>query len=166
MINPKKYSFYEYKENYPKLFEKEKKKLTKILPKAEIQHVGSTSILGLGGKGIIDILVVLKKSELKKAQAKLEKCGYVLMPNAMGLDRISMKKDYGFLFWKRRVHVHLTWKNSKTQREMINFKNKLMKEPKLIKYYAKLKKKAAKIAKGDGKVYRKIKNNFIKRHSR
>jgi len=45
-----KYVFKKYRKSYPLFFQKEKKRLKKIFPRAEIEHVGSTSIPGLGGK--------------------------------------------------------------------------------------------------------------------
>jgi len=161
----KKYVFRKYKKDYPKLFEKEKRKLFKIIPYAKIEHIGSTSIPNLGGKGIIDILVGVKRREVKKAYNQLISSGYLQMPNASDKSRFSFKKDYG-LFFKRRVHVHLTWVNSKTWKETIKFKENLIKSKTLFKKYSDLKKLAIKIANGDGETYRNLKKSFIKSHSK
>ena len=61
----KKYSFNKYLDIYRKLFIKEKYKLVSILPNAKIEHVGSTSIIGLGGKGIIDIAISVPKNKIE-----------------------------------------------------------------------------------------------------
>lgn len=57
----RKYVFRRYNSKYELLFNKEKAKLKKILPKAKIEHVGSTAVKGLGGKGIIDISIIVPK---------------------------------------------------------------------------------------------------------
>lgn len=46
-----------YNPLWAKLFEKEKKKLFAVLPsEVIIEHIGSTSIIGLASKPVIDIL--------------------------------------------------------------------------------------------------------------
>ena len=162
----KKYVFRKYKFWYKYLFNLEKKRLHKILPNAKIEHVGSTSITGLGGKGLIDIMIGLKKSNWKKAEKTLLKKKYLSMENASDWNRISLKKDYGFWPFKRRVHVHLTFINSPNWKETINFKNNLLKNPKLCKEYEIIKKEAVKKAKGEGNHYRAYKSKFIKKHSK
>lgn len=53
-----KYVFRPYDPIFPKLFIKEKNRLKKFLGRTVlIEHVGSTAIPGLGGKGIIDIAI-------------------------------------------------------------------------------------------------------------
>ena len=162
----KKYIFREYNKKYQRLFEKEKTRLISILGNVKIEHVGSTSIEGLGGKGIIDILVGANKNKLRITENNLIKNNYILMQSTSNKERRSFKKDYGFLFFKRRVHVHLTWLNSKTWKEMLKFKKNLINSKELQKRYSNLKKEAVKLAKGDGKIYRKVKEKFIKKYSK
>lgn len=164
----KKYIFRKYEKKFPLLFNKEKEKLEKIVPFFKsIEHIGSTSIPGLGGKGIIDVLLVLNnKREMKKAEELLIKNNYEVMSHVSNNARISFKKFYGFLLFKRRVHIHLTYKNSKAHKETLKFKKKLMNNPKLAKKYAQIKKNAVKYAKGEGKIYRDYKKKFIDKLSK
>ena len=55
-----------YSNNYPKLFEIEKERIKKILDNVTIEHFGSTAVPNLGGKGYIDIYVVVDKNDLNK----------------------------------------------------------------------------------------------------
>jgi len=161
----KKYVFREYSNKYPQLFNKEKQKLRKIIPKnARIEHVGSSAIPGVGGKGIIDILIAVKKEQLKKVRGILLNNNYLLMHNAPS--RISFQKDYGIWFLKRRVHIHLTTPRSKTWNEHTIFKKNLLNNKKIREEYIKLKKKAVEKAKGTGKIYKAYKNKFIKKYSK
>ncbi len=162
----KKYRFRKHNREYFKIFRKEEERLNELIPWNDgIIHIGSTSIKGLGGKGIVDILVILKKSDIEKSKRILVEMEYILMPNSSAKDRIGLKK-YLEIFFKKRVHVHLTYKNSQTYKETLKFIKNLRDNPILIKKYEKLKKNAVQVANGDGKVYRKLKEDFIKKNSK
>ena len=51
-----KYIFRPYNPIFPELFKNEKERMEKILgDNLKIEHIGSTAVMGLGGKGVIDI---------------------------------------------------------------------------------------------------------------
>ncbi len=152
-----KYKFRKYNKNYSKLFEKEKAKLEKIIPSAKIEHVGSTAVKDLGGKGIIDILVSVPKKDITRVKNKLMKSNYAFSKERD--NRISFYKDSRILK-KRRVHIHLTFKNSKIEKQAIKFRDLLRKNKKLRDKYSSLKQKAIKLGK-KRKDYRDFKYNFI-----
>ncbi|MGI5892663.1 MAG: GrpB family protein [Bacillota bacterium] len=71
----------EYDPSWPKLFEREAKRIRKVLggKALQIEHVGSTSVPGLCAKPIIDILLVVKNSAEESAYVPaLEAAGYKL----------------------------------------------------------------------------------------
>src|SRR3989344_5634917 len=73
----KKYVFRKYTQKYLEFFSLEKKRIVNALGfTVKIEHVGSTVIAGLGGKGIVDIVVGVSKAKLQEAKKKLEKAGY------------------------------------------------------------------------------------------
>jgi len=156
----KKYKFVEYKNNYPKLFEKEREKLKKIIPSSRIEHIGSTAVKNLGGKGIIDILVSVVKKDLEKSKDKLVNSDYFLSKTGGDKNRIFFEKEYGF-FKKRKVHIHLTFINSKIYKEAIKFRNSLRKNKNLREKYSNIKQKAISLGKKN-KDYRKFKEKFIR----
>ena len=161
-----KYKFRKYNRKFVSLFEKEKTKLEKLLLKdSKIKHVGSTAVPGLCGKGIIDILVIVPNKDLK-ASEKILLTKYKQMKTTSSVDRIAFKTDYWKLFGKRRVHIHLTYPNSKTHKETINFRDNLRESEKLRKEYSDIKKDAVRIAKGEGAKYRALKEKFLKENSR
>ena len=66
-----------YDIKYPKLFENEKQRISKVLGNVIIEHFGSTAVPNLGGKGYIDIYVVVNKKDLDKTSKIIqEKLGY------------------------------------------------------------------------------------------
>ena len=158
-----KYIYRQYDKKYKDFFISEKKKITKALSKtAKIEHIGSTAIPGLGGKGILDIVVGVSKSNIIKAKKNLEKASYEFREKASCQERLFFRIDYPYKNKKRRVHIHLTKFNGQDWKEMVNFRDYLLKHPETVIQYIKIKKEAVKKAPGDGKKYRKHKENFIK----
>jgi GrpB-like predicted nucleotidyltransferase (UPF0157 family) len=159
-----KYIFRGYSSKFPALFNKEKHKLENILTKdARIKHIGSSAIPGLGGKGIIDVLVAVKKKNINENREKLQKYNYVFKPNAGSKERKFFEKDYVYGRKTRRVHVHLTSYNGSEFRQKTAFIEYLKKHPEVVGEYAKLKKEATKYAKGEGKKYREYKHKFLEK---
>jgi GrpB-like predicted nucleotidyltransferase (UPF0157 family) len=163
----KKYVFRNYRREYPKLFRKEKRRLIKRLGKgAIIEHIGSTSIPGLGGKGIIDIAIKTPKDKACLYKKRLGKLCYKPNPHHPEDERrIFLERRIKYGGKDRRVHVHLALKKN-FWNSFITFRNKLRKNPKLIEEYSGIKKKALKIAKGEGKKYHTYKSKFLEKHSK
>ncbi|MEK6969104.1 MAG: GrpB family protein [Nanoarchaeota archaeon] len=159
----KKYVFRKYGPKYQSFFTSEKKKLVKVLGSlAKIEHVGSTAIPKLGGKGIIDIVVGVSKSKMPKSKQKLEKAGYEFRKTASTSERLFFRKDYLYQRKKRRVHLHLLKFSSQEWNNFIYFRDYLLNHPEAVKQYIKIKKDAVKKSLGDGKIYKKYKSKFIK----
>ncbi|MBI2338129.1 GrpB family protein [Candidatus Daviesbacteria bacterium] len=159
----KKYVFKPYDPNFPKLFELEKNRLRKILGKDDlIEHIGSTAVPGLGGKGIIDICIATSKKNLKAISKKLQEIGYEFGPKGGSKERlfhkISLKDENKKL---RTYHVHLTFKGSQEWDNVTLFRDYLGTHPKEAKKYAEIKKFAVKKANENREVYIKIKSPLI-----
>lgn len=156
----KKYIFRKYSKISPKLYRKKKIKIKKILPKARIEHIGSTAVPKLGGKGIIDILIGVAKKNILKTKKKLQILGYTL-PKGGSKNRIFFEKDCKINGKKQRFHLHLTPYNSQVWRKALALRNYLIKNKQEAKNYIKIKKEAVKIANGEGKLYREYKKRFL-----
>ncbi len=167
----KKYIFKPYNDLFPSLFFKEKERIACRLPKGvSIEHIGSTAVPGLGGKGIIDIAIAVDKSVMDNSKTALQELGYEFRPSFSTPDR------FYFIIYlpdpeedRRRYHIHLTYQSSKEWNELIGFRDYLRTHPEAMEEYAKVKKQAATIANEDGEQYRKLKepifqkiNSFIK----
>jgi len=159
-----KYIFRGHGKNFSNLYKRERVKLRKILIKdAKIEHIGSTAVPGLGGKGIIDIIISVNKKNIGKTKNKLKERGYEFKPEAGDKERLFFEKDYQYKGKTRRVHLHLTPHNSLVWREFIAVRDCLIENKRYAKEYAKIKKKAVKICKGKGKIYRKYKKDFLEK---
>ena len=126
-----------------------------------IEHVGSTAISRLGGKGILDILLAVPKNAIVNTSKKLQRTGYEFRDIASTQQRLFFRRDYKTSSSIRRVHIHLTFTGSRDQKEMTTFRDYLISHSKTVKEYEKLKKDAVKIAKGRGDLYKKYKEKFI-----
>ena len=129
-----------------------------------IEHVGSTSIPNLGGKGIIDIAIAVEQKNMEKTSEKLQDLGYEFRPD------FSTSKRFYFVAYlpdpkngKRRYHIHLTYPESNEWKELIGFRNYLRNHPKDLLEYEEIKKQAASSANQDGEVYRKMKEPIFKK---
>lgn len=163
MTDLKKYSFNKYSEKYKQVFNKEKSKLKKIFPRAKIEHVGSTSIPGLGGKGIIDIAIKTPRNKLNQFMKKLEKLRYEPnLKHPVDDRRAFLQKRIKYGGKERRIHIHLVIDN-KFWNSFIVFRDYLRNHDEERDTYARIKKEATKHAKGKGKKYRDYKESFLKR---
>jgi len=163
----KKYVYKPYSQIFPDLFQKEKERIsTSLTHPIAIEHVGSTAVPNLGGKGIIDIAIAVPKEEMAHAVEILQKLGYEYRPAYSTPDRFYFvthlpDTEEG----SRRYHIHLTYPLSKDWKELLSFRDYLRTHPEALEEYANLKKHAASIANQDGKQYRKLKEPIFKKFS-
>lgn len=158
----KKYVFKPYSNSFPKLFEKEKQRLTSHIKDVLIEHVGSTAVPNLGGKGIIDIAIAVNKEKLKSVSEQLQKLGYEFRLSAGTSERLFFRINLHDEEEGTRIyHIHLTYLNSKDWEEMIEFRDYLRSNPEEAKQYAEIKKKAAEKAHEDREKYIKLKEPTI-----
>lgn len=158
------YVFKPYNKAFPQLFKKEKERITScIQANLMIEHVGSTAVPGLEGKGIIDIAVAAETKEFDSISKKLQDLGYTLRLLWSTPDRLFFRADLPDLQEGiRRYHVHLTHEESQDWKGLIAFRDYLRSHPEDAENYAELKKKAATEVKEDGEKYRKLKDPFFK----
>lgn len=161
-----KYSFKKYNKNFPRLFQLEKTRLKKLVGIVKIEHVGSTAVPGLKGKGIIDIVVGVNKNEFNKVKNKLIKGGYTFRPVAGEKSRLFFEKDYKHRGKTRRVHVHLTYHKGKDWSRMVAVREYLKTDLAERAKYEKIKKEGVMVCKGVGKAYRKHKHKYLENLSK
>jgi GrpB-like predicted nucleotidyltransferase (UPF0157 family) len=141
----------------------EKIRLKKIIfPCSKVEHIGSTSVKGLGGKGIIDIMISAPKDKTEVYLRELEKLGYEHKPLGGDKDRKFFQRIIKHNQKERRIHIHLTKEKSKSWNSAIKIRDYLRENPLALKEYEKIKKEAVKYAKGDGEKYREYKDGFLK----
>jgi GrpB-like predicted nucleotidyltransferase (UPF0157 family) len=159
----KKYDFKPYNPNYPAVFEIEKKRLSQFLTgKYQIEHIGSTAVPNLGGKGIVDIMIGVSKDRMEELSKQAQKAGYIFRPLASTPERLFLRTEYPEDF-ERNVayHIHITYPESDEWKKPIVFRDYLRTHPEAVKKYSDIKQKAAQKADEDKNVYMKIKESVI-----
>ena len=159
----KKYVFKPYNESYPKLYQDEEQKLKNVLGNdILIEHIGSTAIPGLGGKGIIDIMIAAPKYQMKKFSELVQQIGYEYKASGGNEERIFHQRDEnntnGDLI---RYHLHITFPESSAWREDIAFRDHLRNNPEDAILYAEIKLKAARKSDQTKEKYMEIKEPVI-----
>lgn len=162
-IQKQKYKYRKYDKSYPELFRKEKIKLGKTLKNTIIEHVGSTSIKGLGGKGIIDIAIRTPRNKITEYINKLKKLEYKQAYNHKRTHKnIFLQRIIKYKGKERRIHIHLAL----TDRHFDTFilvRDYLKKHRDASKRYAEIKKEGVLYAKGEGEKYREYKKEFLEK---
>lgn len=161
----KKYVFKPYSKIFPELFLREKERIASLVKAAlAIEHVGSTAVPNLGGKGIIDIAIAVHKKDMNSVSEQLQSLGYEFRPTFSTLDR------FYFIIYlpdpeegNRRYHVHLTYPENSEWGQFIGFRDYLRNHPDEVEEYAAMKKQAADEANQDGQQYRKMKEPMFQK---
>lgn len=160
-----KYVFKPYNKIFPSLFQKEKERiLSKATTVKKIEHVGSTAVEGLGGKGIIDIAIAIDQKNIEIIKEQLQFLGYHYRPQYSTVDRlyfISFLPDPEE--GERRYHIHVMLEESKEWKDMLYFRDYLRLHPKVLEEYANLKKQASALSNQNGKQYRSIKEPIFEK---
>jgi GrpB-like predicted nucleotidyltransferase (UPF0157 family) len=159
-----KVTIVEYSPTWPEQFDQEKHLLQKILENtgAVIEHIGSTSVVGLAAKPIIDIMIGLPDFAL--ADSLVSKF------TALQYNYISKYEDVmpdrRFFTKKQRDttthHIHMVGRGSEFWERHLLFRNFLRENPDLARRYAALKKELAQREWQDGNEYAGAKTEFIR----
>lgn len=150
-----------YQRNWTTEFEKEKARITKACADkiVAVEHIGSTSVLGLVAKPIIDIAIGLRRlKDAKQLLPALKKLGYHFYKDFQR-QRLFVAKGPDE---KHTHYLHvMRYGGVKWSTDQL-FRNYLRSHPNEVKCYSKLKEKLAKLHTNDRDAYSKEKDAFIK----
>lgn len=160
----KKYVFRPYKDFYPVLYLREAKRLRSFLGGfVSLEHIGSTAVPGLGGKGVVDIYVIVPKKDMGKYSKLIQKAGYEYKSSGGDKNRIFHQRDSKELSGKTiRYHLHLTFPENQDWKNSILFRDYLRQHSEEAKRYAQIKQQAAKESNQTKEKYMAIKEPVIK----
>lgn len=160
--------------NFDERWIKEFKSIKQVIIKSlseliiDIEHVGSTSVLGLGAKPILDIDIVIENYDVfPNVIQALEKIGYFHQEEwrfegreAFGRKDTSTPWDGKGTEWMEH-HLYVCNKDSKELERHLAFRDYLRNNPEAVTEYENIKKTLAKTMK-DRTSYTSGKSEFIK----
>ena len=103
------------------------------MPKADIQHIGSTAIPNAMTKGDLDLQARVEKDDFQEATAKLKKLYEINQPDNWTENYASFKDD------KRNMGVQLTVRGSDDDRQFQEQQKLLGSNPEVLERYNKIK---------------------------
>lgn len=152
----------DYNPDWALQFEDEKKKINEAIGDKliEIEHIGSTSINGLGSKPIIDIMAgVNDLNEVDPLVTPLRKIDFEYVPKPELKERRFFRKG---LRGQGTYHLHIYEFGSVEWNEKILFRDYLSLHSEAAKEYNSLKKELVSKYRFDRPTYTKKKEPFIK----
>ena len=149
-----------YSRRFAAIFNREKDLISSALGKCEIHHIGSTAVLGLGGKGIVDIMIALDSwKEEKDVIKRLRKAGF----------RHIHPKEKGQIFLSRirgtkycDTHLHIVRKGSRPYKEYLAFRDYLRAHRAEAERYMNLKRHWLKRGEGERRRYTASKEDYVR----
>ncbi len=147
-----------YNKSFVKQFDQEKQRLQNILDDVIIEHVGSTAV-GIGGKNIIDILIMVNNhQQMQEVADRLVKHGYFFGSNHYD-NRIFMASSLNETK-QGDFHLHICSKDDQTCSDFIILRDFLRNNPKEAKKYFNYKKLIANQTQ-DREQYKVIKSEYV-----
>ena len=124
-----------------------------------IEHVGSTSVPGLGAKPIVDILLVVRDSADESAYLqKLEAAGYALTVREPEFHEHRM-----FRTAERNIHLHVYSEGSPEAGRLLRFRDELRESADARRYYEETKRRLAASPWPDMDAYARAKSGVIEK---
>ncbi len=152
-------SYEDYDENYPRVFAEVAKAIRSVLPSAQVEHVGSTAVPGLGGRRVLDIVIPAERARHDEVVTKMLSIGFVKSPlthiQPMLAGSIQYNgKDYPML-------LYILPEDSEIYQGWIVFRAYMKQHPEEVQDYAEVKKKAIAAGKTDGWSYQRAKTPYL-----
>lgn len=141
--------------------------ITQQAPYAIVEHIGSTAVQGLPGKGIVDVMVLYPQGQLEAVKKVLESLGFQKQPhsNPYPETRPLRVGSYNFMGNLYQLHVHVIQNTSPEVNELRAFRDRLRYDTTLQMAYADQKKAILKGGFSDSQQYAEKKSEFIRQTS-
>ena len=152
-----------YSSQWPSLFEAERAALVSVFPTSafRIEHIGSTAVVGLGAKPIIDVLIGANSlAEIEARIPAAEALGYQYMPEHEAV--LPQRRFFAKPVIRPKLfHVHAVAMDSRFFAEHLCFRDTLRADPRLAAEYFSLKVELAARFGDDRQSYSEAKSSFI-----
>jgi len=117
------------------IFEILEKRVRRALPKVDIEHIGSSAIIGAVSKGDLDMLVRVSRVDFNQALSEIQAMGFTIKEGTLRTDSLCMLVTEEF---DADVAIQLIEAGSEFE-DFIRFRDLLNADSKLVKTYNELK---------------------------
>ena len=151
----------DYDERWPEVFRAHAERIAQSLGAVamQVEHIGSTSVPGLGAKPIIDVLVVVEDSANEVSYLpKLEAAGYELRVREPDFYEHRMLRTSN-----RDVHVHIFSPSSPEIERYLIFRDRLRGDANDRRLYEQVKRQLAQKSWPDMNAYADAKSEVVER---
>ncbi|HKP11906.1 MAG TPA: GrpB family protein [Blastocatellia bacterium] len=134
-----------------------------LAPEVVVEHVGSTAVPGLAGKGVIDLMVLYPPGALERAKAALDQLGFQRQgtrdpwPESRPMRLGALRFD-GETF---RLHAHVIAADAEEVSVLRGFRDRLRYDPQLRAAYVERKRAILESGVTDSVDYSYAKSEFI-----
>ena len=152
-----------YDPAYAEVFAKVREHVQARLPGVELVHIGSTAIVGLRGKPMIDMAAITARENLREEQALFERIGFHRRPVWVDRD----EKPYVcacVLHGGRRfnLNIHICHRGDPVHKDSLAFMDILGRRPDLRRKYEEAKDRAHAVDPANPQIYNREKEAVIR----
>jgi len=133
-------SFEDYDPGYPAAFERLVERIRSVLPIVRIEHVGSTSIPGLGGRRVLDVVIPAETAEHERIRATLLELGFADFPWAHVKPMLRGAVQHGGVDYP--ILLYILAPDHEYVRGWIAFREHMRRHPEEAERYAEVKRAA------------------------
>ena len=148
-----------YDSQLPMIFEEIKKVILKTFPAVSVEHIGSTSIPGMGGRNVLDVTVPCQPQIQSTIIKWLKQIGFKESPFKHYLPLLVAST-----VWEQKKYfilVYVLSPENQIYKDWMIFRNYMRQHPQEIQAYNELKKHIVAEGKTKDTEYQKAKNSFL-----
>jgi GrpB-like predicted nucleotidyltransferase (UPF0157 family) len=156
---PAEMKFVEYDPAYPSVFARLKQTVHSVLPNAAIEHVGSTSVPGLGGRGAIDAVLLSETPDHAAIVTALRRVAFAEFPYGPARPALTTSlqvqgREYGVL-------LYLLPRTHELVQGWLAFREYMRENPQEVERYAAIKRAAIAEGKTQPWTYQQAKGPYL-----
>jgi GrpB-like predicted nucleotidyltransferase (UPF0157 family) len=134
------------------------------LPQLHVEHIGSTSVPGCAGKGIVDLMIPVADGEMEKVKELLDRLGFQRQTGRAPFPEDRPMRTGSWVHGNETflLHVHVIPATSPEVDERRFFRACLRADPELLRAYVVCKREIIADGVTDSLEYCRIKGEFLK----
>ena len=156
---PPQMDYVEYDPAYPEVFRRLTQTINKVLPSTKLEHVGSTSVHGLGGRPTLDVVLLSEPPDHAAIVAALAQVGFVDFP--YGAARPALTSNVHLQDRNYAVLLYVLPPANEYVRGWLAFRDYMRGHPEEIGRYAAIKKAAIAAGKTQPWSYQRAKTPYL-----